>query len=705
MPIGLQSRHPCYGEVVTEDSTRDALRAFVAARDWGQFHSPENLAKSIAIEAGELLECFQWNSDADADRVQDELADVLTYCFLLADRLGVAPEQIILEKLARTDRKYPVERAKGRKAEARSMTDFEIERLRFDRGDITTWGAADRRHLNWPVVYTLNNERDIYVGESKNATARMRQHLDSPTKAGLQSIRVVIDDRFNKSVCLDLESFLIELFAGDGKYRMLNGNAGITNAEYFDRGRYQGTFDRVFDELLHEGLFTRTIAQIRNSDLFKLSPFKALTHDQAIATEDILEGLLADVASGRDSTSVIQGEPGTGKTIVAIYLMKLIRDIGSGPAREDLDHDSMFSEFFMEGYRETLAGLRIGLVIPQQSLRTSVQKVFGKTPGLDKNMVLTPFEVGESEDLFDLLIVDETHRLNQRANQPSGVQNKRFADITAQLFGNDDYTHTQLDWIRAQSKHQIFLLDSAQSVRPADLPASAQRDLVTKAETNGRRYRLTSQMRVRAGQDYIQYIRDALSPNPPTPQVFSGYDLRLFDDLDEMQREIRKRDSESGLARLVAGYAWKWKSKTAPAEYDIEIAGCQLRWNRTDRDWINSPGSLEEVGSIHTVQGYDLNYAAVIIGNDLRYDPIRGRLFFDRANYFDTKGKENNPRLGVVYSDDDLLTFITNIYGVLLTRGILGTYVYVCDPALREHLRPLFAGERSGGDLASEVAR
>lgn len=113
----------------------------------------------------------------------------------------------------------------------------------------------------------------------------------------------------------------------------------------------------------------------------------------------------------------------------------------------------------------------------------------------------------------------------------------------------------------------------------------------------------------------------------------------------------------------------------------------QLRWNSTQRDWIASARSIDEVGSIHTVQGYDLNYAGVIIGPDLRYDSVAGKLIVDRGSYFDKKGKENNPVAGKVYTDDDLLRFITNIYAVLLTRGMRGTYVYVCDPALRAYLK------------------
>jgi DUF2075 family protein len=102
---------------------------------------------------------------------------------------------------------------------------------------------------------------------------------------------------------------------------------------------------------------------------------------------------------------------------------------------------------------------------------------------------------------------------------------------------------------------------------------------------------------------------------------------------------------------------------------------------------VNSPTSAEEVGSIHTIQGYDLNYAGVIIGRDLYFDENAQRVAFSRENYFDKKGKENNPTLGIKYSDEDLLKYVLSIYRVLLTRGIKGTYVYVCDERLRVYLR------------------
>lgn len=95
-------------------ATLEALRAFVAARDWDQFHTPENLAKSIAIEASELLECYQWSNEPEQERVEDELADVVTYCIHLANRLGVDLDEIVMKKLAKAEQKYPIALAKGR---------------------------------------------------------------------------------------------------------------------------------------------------------------------------------------------------------------------------------------------------------------------------------------------------------------------------------------------------------------------------------------------------------------------------------------------------------------------------------------------------------------------------------------------------------------------------------------------------------------
>ena len=92
----------------------EELRAFVAERDWAQFHSPANLAKGVSIEAAELLENYQWSDDADLESVKDELGDVLTYCYLLADKLGEDPETLIRDKLKKTIEKYPVEKSKGR---------------------------------------------------------------------------------------------------------------------------------------------------------------------------------------------------------------------------------------------------------------------------------------------------------------------------------------------------------------------------------------------------------------------------------------------------------------------------------------------------------------------------------------------------------------------------------------------------------------
>lgn len=571
------------------------------------------------------------------------------------------------------------------------MTDFRIKHV---HGLASVQTGGDARLGNWPVVYMLAGDKQIYIGESLNARNRFSQHLKSSNKQGLDIAYVVLDDSFNKSAALDLESHLVRLFAGDDQFTVLNRNLGIVDADYYDRAAYRKRFDEIVENLRGLGLFKHSVREIENSDLFKLSPFKALNSDQEQVIQSYLIDLLRNIKNGEKSTAVVEGDPGTGKTIVGVYLMKLLKDLATVPHEDELEDESILNDPFVTANRELLNGLEIGIVVPQKALRKSIANVFAKTPGLSGAMVMTPFQVGESEKHFDLLIVDETHRLNLRANQPSGPNNAKFRVINETLFGTDDNKYTQVDWIVAKSDHQVFLLDTLQSVRPADLPLETMRAMADAAEKRKRLYPLTSQMRVQAGGDYIKYLREVFSDKPPASQSFPDYDLRWYEDLSEMENALAEKETEDGLARMVAGYAWKWisKGKGNESKFDIEIDGVRRRWNVATEDWVRSPGAPSEVGSIHTVQGYDLNYAGVIIGKDLRYDQESKKLNFDRANYFDKKGRENNKKLGIDYTDEDILAYVINVYVVLLTRGVKGTFVYVCDPGLRAYLRRFFDG-------------
>lgn len=574
------------------------------------------------------------------------------------------------------------------------MTGFEIKRFDFEAHEVLGETVKDNRLSDWPVVYTIDNDRFIYVGESQHVDKRMAQHLKDEKKSRLRRIRVVVDETFNRSVCHDLESTLIRWLSGDEKkkYKLLNGNVGITNANYYRRDEYRETFRDIFDQLQAEGVFKSSIAEIENSDLFKLSPYKALNPEQEAVVEVVMEGLAADIESGVSSFSVIQGDPGTGKTIVAIYLLKLMRDLAEF-TRDDEEPESRLGELFVDGNHQLFRDLRIGLVIPQGSLRSSIEKVFKKVPALAGVRILNAFAVGDSDQGWDILLVDEAHRLTQYAAQSSGPLNGRYKKITTKLFGEPlNPSKNQLDWIRAKAKHTILMLDTEQAVRPADIEPEVFERAITEASRSGRRYHLMSQMRVAGGNDYIEFVRKLFSDTPPSSVPdFGNYDFRIYTNFAQMRADLRRREEESGLARLVAGYAWDWESRYDPQVYDITIAGESMRWNGTKKDWINSADAAEEVGSIHTVQGYDLNYAGVIIGGDLRRDPATSVLRADRQAYRDSAGKVNNDLRQRKTTDDDLLRYIRNIYRVLMTRGMRGTYVYATDPHVLAGLEQLAA--------------
>ncbi len=502
--------------------------------------------------------------------------------------------------------------------------------------------STDKEYVNWPVIYILENCKQAYIGETTSAIQRIRSHLGNKERDIFTKLYLIKDEKFNKSATLDLESSLIEYISGDGTYELQNNNRGLRNHNYYDRQYYEDLFREIWDELRSLHIVRHSIRDIQNSELFKYSPYKALTDDQA----EIVEQLEELITTRSESVSIIKGEPGSGKTILAIYLVKYL-----------------LSE-------AATAGLRVGIVLPQTSLRESVRQIFRKVAGLTTRMVLGPNDVVHAQQQFDVLIIDEAHRLTKRRN----LANYSTFDTASKKLGLDPAQSDQLDWILQKSTHTILLYDGNQSVKPSDVDAARFASL----EQHANRFVLQSQMRVLAGDRYTGYIHAILRQSDPAPLRFTGYDLRLYTRLEPMVADTQKLNEQHGLCRLVAGFAWEWKSKDDPELYDIEIENCRLQWNATTKNWINSPNAHKEVGCIHTVQGYDLNYTAVIIGPEITLQA--GQLRFHPDRYKDKYGKHKS------LTPSQMVEFIINIYKTLMTRGIHGTFVYACDPALSQYL-------------------
>ena len=171
----------------------------------------------------------------------------------------------------------------------------------------------------WPIVYILSDGkiREAYVGETTDTYARMDTHLKTDTKNKLTTVHLISSEKFNKSATLDIESNLIKYISGDGQYRLLNGNLGLANHNYYQKKEvYWNIFVSIWDKLRAEGITRHSIDYINNSDLFKYSPYKSLSNDQRKSLLVILKGLLDE--SYR--TLFMDGGAGTGKTILAIFL-------------------------------------------------------------------------------------------------------------------------------------------------------------------------------------------------------------------------------------------------------------------------------------------------------------------------------------------------------------------------------------------------
>jgi DUF2075 family protein/DNA replication protein DnaC len=532
----------------------------------------------------------------------------------------------------------------------------------------------------WPLVYFIQNEKikTAYVGESTNALSRIKNHLGNPERCKLDTISIIGSDKFNKSATLDIESNLIQYITAEGTYNLQNGNYGLINHNYYQQDLYKDLFKEVWNKLVERKIVSKSLTEIENSELFKYSPYKALNEDQYNSVLEIIDGL----TTKNSSRIFVSGGAGTGKTVLATYLIKLLTSDIKELQSDDYNEDELKEIKFVKEFKSKYPNAKIGLVVAMTSLRESLENVFRKIPGLKSSMVINPSDTFKLNEKYDLLIVDEAHRLRKYKNISwMGAFKKNNLKL-----GLDD-NGTELDWIIANSKNQLFFYDSAQSVKPSDVDSEKFNNLLS--DKNSLRFELKSQMRVKGGNNYIQFVDDLLNINRQgkTKYQEENYELLVFDNFNDLHFEMSKKENEFGLCRTIAGYSWPWKSNPKlnppppPTITDIELDGLNFKWNSTDKDWINSSNAFNEIGCIHTTQGYDLNYAAVIFGKEIDFDKHTNSLIIYPDKYFDINGKKGVSDLNVLKS------YIINIYKTIMYRGIKGTFLYACNPGLLEYLK------------------
>lgn len=545
---------------------------------------------------------------------------------------------------------------------------------------------------DWPVVYLIANNSSIYVGETSNVANRMSQHLANPERKALKEMHILFDDEFNKSAILDIENSLIQLLNADNKFTLQNRNGGQSQKHnYYQREKYQDKLPQIWSQLQKMKLASKDYDDIINSDLFKFSPYNTLNEEQAVACYTILDDIIDKLDSGIKSASVIHGSVGTGKTVVLINILHRLVN-STRVEMDNTDVDEELSPYLrirskIADYVTRYGDLKVGIVFPMVSIRETLKAVFRQTKnGLTASMVIGPTEVADND--FDVLLVDEAHRLPHYSN--IGWRGS-YKKATEKIFGDgiDPNEYTTLDWILQKSKYTVLVYDSTQSVKGSDITP----DEYIKAFNRENRFvsirndYLKTQMRCRGGSEYIEYLSGIFNCNVE-PDVVENYDFRLYDDVDLMINKIKSMNDKFGLCRNVAGYSWEWKSKgqkslaavRSKGLEDIEIQGHKYIWNMSNKEFTLRPQAIDEIGCIHTIQGYDLNYVGVIFGREIDYDPCTNSIVINPELFFD-----KNVALGATPSQ--LKDYIINSYKVMMSRGIKGCFAFAFNENLKAYLK------------------
>lgn len=376
-----------------------------------------------------------------------------------------------------------------------------------------------------------------------------------------------------------------------------------------------------------------------------------LLDEQAVCYDMCLKTMAKCKEDGKKRTIVIQGGPGTGKSVLAVNLLM---------------------EFINKSLNTCYATKNSA---PREAFLSLLTHSDAKKQVNIKQLFRSPFGLSNVPDnTYDCLIVDEAHRLVKKMYGDWNGENQVKECISASLLS-------------------IFLLDEDQAVTVNDIGSIAEiskwcRELNSTLKMPAEA-KLVSQFRCNGSDAYIQFIDDILQRTEESVTVDLdelNFDFRIFDSAIELREALREKNAINNKSRMVAGYCYDWNVKHGRGDYDIMLPdGFKAKWNlEKDKIWAINPNSFEEVGCIHTAQGLEFDYVGVLIGKDLKYDSTSGRIITDKQAI---SKDDKSSGIRSCKNENIVRKLILNTYKTLLTRGQKGCYVYCEDKSLAEYIK------------------
>jgi DUF2075 family protein/molybdopterin biosynthesis enzyme MoaB len=375
-----------------------------------------------------------------------------------------------------------------------------------------------------------------------------------------------------------------------------------------------------------------------------------LVDDQKVVYETALS--IATHASEKSKQVVIiEGGPGTGKSVVAINL--LVALTGRRLVTQYVTKNAAPRAVF----EQALAG----------SLRKSqISNLFSGSGAFTDTHA----------NVFDALVIDEAHRLNEKSG----------------LFGNLGVN--QIQELVGSAKCTVFFLDEDQRVTFKDIGERSEIERFARAAgASITPLKLESQFRCSGSDGYLAWLDNALGLRPTANEVLGSdeFDFRVFSSPEAMRRVILEMNRARNKARMVAGYCWDWNSKKDSDAYDVVISehGFAMKWNLTKDGglWMVAPESVNEIGCIHTCQGLEVDYIGVVVGPDMAMEDGRvvtrplSRSKHDKSLIGYKRLRKNNPE----EADRKADLIIKNTYRTLMTRGMKGCFAYFTDKKMEQH--------------------